>query len=98
MEVCIKRCIPLFLLVFCLLIPASNLNTAQEQEKDQKIQAQAIAVNIEVPVRVYDGNKFVDDLTIKDFIIYEDGKFKKIEVKVKGKKYRVTHRAGYIAD
>ena len=27
-----------------------------------------------------------------------DGKFKKIEVKVKGKKYRVTHRAGYIAD
>jgi len=27
-----------------------------------------------------------------------DGKFKKIEVKVKGKKYKVTHRAGYIAD
>jgi hypothetical protein len=27
-----------------------------------------------------------------------DGKFKKIEVKVKGKKYRVIHRAGYIAD
>jgi hypothetical protein len=27
-----------------------------------------------------------------------DGKFKKIEVKIKGKKYRVTHRAGYIAD
>jgi VWFA-related protein len=27
-----------------------------------------------------------------------DGKFKKIKVKVKGKKYRITHRAGYIAD
>jgi hypothetical protein len=27
-----------------------------------------------------------------------DGKFRKIEVKVRGKKYRVTHRAGYIAD
>lgn len=27
-----------------------------------------------------------------------NGKFKKIEVKVKGKKYKVTHRAGYIAD
>lgn len=27
-----------------------------------------------------------------------DGKFKKIEVKVKGKKYKITHRAGYIAD
>jgi VWFA-related protein len=27
-----------------------------------------------------------------------DGKFKKIEVKIKGKNYRITHRAGYIAD
>lgn len=27
-----------------------------------------------------------------------DGKFKKINVKVKGKNYRVTHRGGYIAD
>jgi VWFA-related protein len=27
-----------------------------------------------------------------------DGKFKKITVRVKGKKYKVTHRAGYIAD
>jgi hypothetical protein len=27
-----------------------------------------------------------------------DGKFKKITVKVKGKKYKVTHRAGYLAD
>jgi VWFA-related protein len=27
-----------------------------------------------------------------------DGKFKKITVKVKGKRFRVTHRAGYLAD
>ncbi len=27
-----------------------------------------------------------------------DGKFKTIKVKVKGQNYRVTHRAGYIAD
>lgn len=27
-----------------------------------------------------------------------DGKFKKITVKVKGKRYRITHRAGYLAD
>ncbi len=27
-----------------------------------------------------------------------DGKFRKITVKVKGKRYRVTHRAGYLAD
>jgi hypothetical protein len=34
--------------------------------------------------------------TPKDFVA--DGEFKKIEVKVKGKKYKVTHRGGYIAD
>jgi len=27
-----------------------------------------------------------------------DGKFKTIKVTVKGKNYRITHRAGYIAD
>ena len=27
-----------------------------------------------------------------------DGKFKKIEVRIRGKNYKVTHRAGYIAD
>ena len=32
----------------------------------------------------------------KDYVA--DGKFRKIEVKVKGKRYRVTHRAGYIVD
>jgi uncharacterized membrane protein len=80
MGISIKRCIPLFLLDFCLLIPVSFLNTAQEQEKQQEIQEQAIAVNIEVPVRVYDGNKFVENLTIKDFVIYEDGKKQDIDV------------------
>jgi VWFA-related protein len=79
MKINIKRWVPLFLLARCLLIPVSLLNTAQKQEKDQKIQEQAIAVNIEVPVRVYDGNKFVDDLTIKDFVIYEDGKKQDID-------------------
>jgi len=34
--------------------------------------------------------------TPKDFVA--DGKFRKIEVKVKGKKYKVRHRSGYIAD
>ena len=34
--------------------------------------------------------------TPKNYIA--DGKFKEIKVKVKNKKYKVTHRAGYIAD
>jgi hypothetical protein len=63
----------------CLLISAFELNTAQKQEKDQEIQEEATAINIEVPVRVYDGNKFVENLNIKDFIIYEDGEKQKVD-------------------
>lgn len=39
----------------------------------QEIQHDAIVVNIEVPVRVFKGNTFIDNLTIADFEIYEDG-------------------------
>ncbi len=39
----------------------------------------SLVVNIEVPVRVYDGSNFVDDLTIKDFEIWEEGISQKIE-------------------
>jgi VWFA-related protein len=40
----------------------------------QDIQHVRTAINIEVPVRVFKGDAFVDDLTIADFEIYEDGK------------------------
>ena len=39
----------------------------------QEIQHDAIAINIEVPVRVFKGRTFIDNLTIDDFEIYEDG-------------------------
>ncbi len=39
----------------------------------QEIQEEAVAINIEVPVRVFKGKKFIDNLTIDDFEIYEDG-------------------------
>ncbi|MDH4258171.1 MAG: VWA domain-containing protein [Candidatus Aminicenantes bacterium] len=35
--------------------------------------------NVVVPVRVLDGNLFVDNLTIEDFELFEDGKLQKIE-------------------
>ncbi len=35
--------------------------------------------NVVVPVRVLDGNRLVDNLTIEDFELYEDGKLQKIE-------------------
>lgn len=45
----------------------------------QDIQQEATAINIEVPVRVFDGNVFVDNLTIDDFKIFEDGMIQEIE-------------------
>lgn len=45
----------------------------------QELQYEAVAINIEVPVRVFKGNTFIDNLTIEDFEVYEDGKLQKIE-------------------
>ena len=40
---------------------------------------ESLVVNIEVPIRVYDGKTFVSDLTIDDFEVYEDGLPQKID-------------------
>lgn len=45
----------------------------------QEIQETAISINIEIPVRIYKGNNFVNDLTIADFEVYEDGVLQEIE-------------------
>jgi hypothetical protein len=45
----------------------------------EAFQEVSIVVNIEVPVRVYSDAKFVDDLTIDDFEIWEEGISQKIE-------------------
>ena len=45
----------------------------------QQIQEESIVVNVEIPVRVFKGNTFIDGLTIEDFEVYEDGKLQKIE-------------------
>lgn len=45
----------------------------------QEIQEEAVAINIEVPVRVFKGKTFIDNLTIDDFEIYEDGILQKTE-------------------
>ena len=39
----------------------------------QEIQHEAIAINVEVPVRVFSRGVFIDNLTIDDFELYEDG-------------------------
>jgi VWFA-related protein len=45
----------------------------------QEFQHDAIAINVEVPVRVFKGGVFIDDLTIDDFELYEEGVKQKID-------------------
>ena len=44
-----------------------------------KIQNEALVVSIEVPVRVFKNGKFVDNLSIDDFLVYENGIPQKIK-------------------
>ncbi len=47
--------------------------------KAQDLQHEVTTLNIEVPVRVFDGDRFVSDLTIQDFELFEDGRPQKID-------------------
>ena len=58
----------------------------------QDIQHEAIAVNIEVPVRVFQAGVFVDTLSIDDFEVYEDGVNQQIEAVYLIKKAEITRR------
>ena len=58
----------------------------------QEIQHETIAINIEVPVRVFTKGKFVEELTIKDFEVYEDGVLQKIEAMYLVKKTAIERR------
>lgn len=44
-----------------------------------QIQHEVSVINISVPVRVFDGETFVDSLKLEDFEVYEDGKLQPIE-------------------
>lgn len=45
----------------------------------QSFIEQSLVINIEVPVRVFQGSTFVDGLTIKDFELFEEGVPQKID-------------------
>jgi len=47
--------------------------------QQQSFIEQSLVVNIEVPVRVFEGPRFVSDLTLSDFELFEDGLEQKIE-------------------
>jgi len=157
-----KKILYPFCVLLFVLFPASHLSPlTSKQPQDLKIQHEAMAINIEVPVRVFEGDLYVtkpliDSVDIQRqgsqrglrhrditediykafsgiasdtggiiessanvsaafqkaasasenyYLLYyspqdykPDGKFRKIRVRVKGKNYKVNHRAGYIAD
>lgn len=45
----------------------------------QDVQEESVVINVEVPVRVFQGNHFVGDLQLKDFEMLENGVPQKIE-------------------
>ena len=45
----------------------------------QDIRHETAVINIEIPVRVFKGDVFIDNLTLDDFELYEDGKRQKVE-------------------
>jgi len=58
----------------------------------QQIQEESIVINVEVPTRIFDGTVFVDNLTIDDFEIYQDGELQKIEAVYMIKKKSIERR------
>lgn len=60
----------------CLFILAACFSAALPA---QDIQHETRTVNIEVPVRVFKGDTFVDYLTIADFELYENGRLQTLD-------------------
>ena len=60
----------------------------------QELQHVVVVVNIEVPVRVFSGGKFVADLSIDEFEVYENGQPQKVEAVYLVKKTRVEKEEG----
>jgi uncharacterized protein Yka (UPF0111/DUF47 family) len=45
----------------------------------QDVQEESLVINVEVPVRIFKNGNFVDNLSINDFEIYENGRLQKVE-------------------
>ncbi len=78
-----KKIVPIILFVTLGLILFS-----QEQKHE------ATVINIEIPVRVFQGDNFIDNLTIEDFEIFEDGVLQKTEAVYLIKKKSVAKEEG----
>ncbi len=60
--------------------------------RQQRIQEESIVINVEVPVRVFKGYQFVDNLKLNDFEVTEDGIPQKVEAVYLIKKRSIERR------
>lgn len=58
----------------------------------QEVYEEVFVINIEVPIRVFKSGTFVDNLTIDDFEVYEEGILQKIEAVYLVKKRTIERR------
>jgi len=65
----------IMVLIFFIL----SVDTIEFPSQTQDIQHQTSAINVEVQVRVFQGDTFINNLTLKDFEVYEDGILQKVE-------------------
>ena len=72
--------------IFLLILLLMTLGLSSQQQYEVSV------INVIVPVRVFDGGNFVDNLTIEDFELYEDGKLQKIEALYLTKKTQIERR------
>ena len=76
----------IFTLNFFLIV------TLFPQQKQNILIEKSLVVNIEVPVRVFDGGDFVNSLTLNDFEVLEDGIPQKVEAVYLVKKDEVQRK------
>ena len=72
-----------------ILLPALFLSLSLFS---QQISEETFVINVEVPVRVFKGNLFIDNLTINDFEVFENGLPQKIEAVYLVKKKSIERR------
>ncbi len=66
--------LPATLSFFTLLFASTGVAGRPGRKGSQELQHATGVVNVEVPVRVFDGEVFIDNLTLDDFAISEDGR------------------------
>ncbi len=69
-----------------------GLSVFSQQVSDQKLSEETMVINVEVPVRVFKGNRFIDDLTLNDFEVFEDGIPQRVEAVYLVKKRSIERR------